>query len=226
LDEAAHGFSYWHVSHQTPGIHHCSKHPQQLLLAGCSQCELRFNSLDNLELPPLGSFCPHCAVPFHVDSSLDRATLQLEADTKDWLEVPRGRISAEMLQREYVTAARDNFRIAALDIAPRSSIALCTLNRRLQPQFDEFYGKIFLAGVLESYRYRGEIRSRRLKLHRLMTTDVPIHPALHLLVIRFLFGSINRLKANASATASSRQLGTHPALRMLKTLRIPCDEWQ
>lgn len=188
------GTTYWHTTHQLPGLIHCSKHRATVLVAHCDACGAAHHSLRTAPLPSPEGTCAHCGHTVIPPANPHPEMRQLERELMAWLEIPLGKFSADTLRQCYVLNARSERRINFGAIAPVGSAAPCTLNKLLEPRFAACSGSFTLEQIGSRFKREGEIRARTISLHRLLTSkNAIIHPLLHMLLIRFLFRTTSHL---------------------------------
>lgn len=179
------GEPFWHTIHQAPGNFYCVHH-DKVLSTGCEDCGFSFIP-KNKRLIILGQYCPNCESDL---SFQNQGWNSLIASNK--AELMKISIEINHLIRSHDQWTKWSFSNWKIIYLKRlKELNFCTHNNqvrhaKLQSFFERYYSKEFLALLMCSLDFSNWLKA-------CIKSDHAIHPLKHILLIKFLFGSLDEL---------------------------------
>ncbi|WP_392341942.1 TniQ family protein [uncultured Shewanella sp.] len=188
-DIAIHGFPYFHVGHQLPGITRCTEH-KTLLRSGCLVCGNDWQKLGKLLAPPLNGFCGSCCSPIDTVQQFineDVAWIQQMADRL--LKGDFNHLTLTRLQAAYRQWLGIGPRQGVLNLKER--VIVQEAQDHIDNAFDPRLYRLLFTNTDEGVNKK---RSPVLSLYQAAFTQGKlISPIIHLILIRAMFGEIDNI---------------------------------
>lgn len=184
------GEAYWHRIHQVQGCFYCLKH-NRILSSGCEECGFHFTPKKN-KLHGLKEFCPCCGSDLTFQnqgwcpliSKYRTELMEICSDVHDLLE--NHTVWEKWAFKDWHTHYVNKL-IASKFCSEQNKVRY----KKIKYFFQRFYGKAFL----ELVNCNLDVSSW---LKECIKCDHAIHPLKHILLIRFLFGSLKDFREQSN----------------------------
>ncbi|MGI1999636.1 TniQ family protein [Shewanella frigidimarina] len=185
-DIAMHGFPYFHVGHQLPGITRCTEH-KTLLRSGCLVCGNDWQKLGKLLAPPLNGFCGSCCSPIDtVQQFINEDVVWIQQMADRLLKGDFNHVTLTRLQAAYRQWLGIGPRQGVLNLKERSIVQ--EAQHHIDNAFDPRLYRLQFTNTDEGVNKK---RSPVLSLYQAAFTQGKlISPIIHLILIRAMFGEI------------------------------------
>ncbi len=188
-DVETHGFPYFHVMHQLPGVTYCHEH-DTILRSGCQACGNDWQKLGKLLAPPLNDMCDHC---FSAIGTIE----SFRDDDVTWIQQMAHRLLMGDFNHMTLTQLQSAYR-QWLGIGPRQGV----LNMKERSVVQDAQNQI--DNALDPRLYRllftnannggNQNRSVVLSLYQAAFAEGKlISPIVHLILIRVMFGELDNV---------------------------------
>jgi hypothetical protein len=183
-DSKKYGIAYFHVDHQLPVVTRCEEHLASLR-SGCGTCSSEWKHLEIIRSPAPVAKCSSCQTQLNsTDGFWDEDIEWFSASSRKLLRGEIQGITLKKLQVAYRMWIGIGPRTGVLSSKERDIVKAA--QRKLDNHFDfRLYRKVFtnVTNNAQKKRYPS------LSLHKAAFKEQAyLHPAVHLLLIRFMFG--------------------------------------
>ena len=188
-DVAIHGFPYFHLAHQLPGVTRCHEH-NTLLRSGCLVCGNDWQKLGKLLAPPLNEICDSCSSPIGVvESFINDDVAWIQEMAYRLLKGDFNHVTLTQLQAAYRQWLGIGRRKGVLDLKERAIVQ--DAQHRIDNAFDPRLYRLFLTNTDDGLNKK---RSVVLSLYQAAFSENKlIPPIVHLMLIRVMFGEIDNV---------------------------------
>ncbi|CAN7310675.1 TnsD family Tn7-like transposition protein [Paenibacillus sp. LjRoot153] len=181
------GESYWRRTHQAPGNFYCLDH-QRILSTGCEACGFHFNTKLRNKLFILKQFCPNCGSDLTLQN---QSWSPLLSEYKTELIEISNEINYLFIQQDIwldeLFPKLHNLYVMKLIEANFYEFSNKLRLRKLIYFFEKFYSRSLLKLLGCDAEIGGWLRE-------CIDGEYARHPLKHILLIKFLFGSLNGFK--------------------------------
>ncbi|WP_343291661.1 TniQ family protein [Vibrio harveyi] len=187
-DVESYGVPYFHFEHQLPCLTHCQEH-QSPLKSVCLGCGNDWQKLGKLLGPPLLAECAQCGTPLGtVDSYWDEDVAWLQKVSLRLLKGEFAELNLAQLQSAYQQWLGLGPRSGVLNLKDRLIVKEAQI--KLENHFDPRLFRLIFTNADTSEQSK---RTPTVSIYKAAFKDVALPPVVHLLLIRMMFGELERI---------------------------------
>ena len=187
-DVELHGVPYFHTEHQLPSQTHCPDH-QCILNSACLGCGNNWQKLDKMLAPPLEPTCHECGTAIRtVEPYWDEDVEWLQRESLRLLQGKLADLNLAQLQSAYQKWLGLGPRSGVLSLKDRAIVQEAQM--KVEEHFDPRVFRLIFTNTDTSEQSK---RTPTVSIYKAAFKDVALPPVVHLLLIRMMFGELERI---------------------------------